>query len=119
MISLLRTRAILVKELIQLSRDRMTFAMIVMIPLGQLLLFGYAIETNLRHIPAAVVDHSQTGLSRALIQMVSATQIVDFTETHDTVTEAERAVVSGRVRAAFIIPEDLPERVVRSPATVS
>ncbi len=116
MISPFRMMAVLRKELLQLKRDRMTFGMIVMIPIIQLLLFGYAIETNLRHIPAALVDQAQTGLSRALVQMVEATQIVDFTESHMTAGAAEQAIRAGRVRAAFIIPADLAGRLVRSPA---
>lgn len=51
--ALLRIWAIVAKELTQLKRDKMTFGMIVMIPLIQLLMFGYAINTNIRHIPVA------------------------------------------------------------------
>ena len=116
MISVSRIRAILKKELLQLKRDRMTFGMIVMIPIIQLLLFGYAIETNLRHIPAALVDQSQSGLSRALVQMVETTQLVVFTERLATPEAAESAIAAGRVRAAFLIPPDLPARLVRSGA---
>lgn len=116
MIAVRRILAVLKKELLQLRRDRMTFGMVVMIPLIQLILFGYAINTNLRHVPVALVDHSQSGLSRAVIQMVEATQVVDVTMTLATVEEAERAVVASRVRAALILPGDLAGRVVRSPA---
>ena len=65
--SLLRINAIVSKELRQLSRDRITFGMIVMIPLIQLLLFGYAINTNVRNVPTAIVDqsHSATEIGRA------------------------------------------------------
>lgn len=115
--ALYRIRAILWKELLQLARDRITFAMVIMIPLVQLLLFGYAIETNLRNIPAALVDHSRSELSQALTQMVEATQVVRFTESFTHVAEAERAMAAGTVRAVFVIPEDLAKRVVRSPAT--
>jgi ABC-2 type transport system permease protein len=114
--SLFRIQAILWKELLQLGRDRITFAMVVMIPLIQLLLFGYAIETNLRHIPVALVDHSQSGLSRTLVQMVEASQVVDFTEQYDDIAEAQQAVVAGHVRAVLIIPDDMASRVVRSSA---
>lgn len=114
--SLRRIYAILHKELVQLRRDRTTFAMVVMIPLIQLILFGYAINTNVRHIPVAVVDQSQTGLSRALIQMVQATQVVDVTMQLASVEEARRAVVAADVRAALILPPDLAGRIVRSPA---
>ena len=62
--ALLRIYAICSKELMQLKRDRMTFGMVVMIPLIQLILFGYAINTNVRHIPVGLVDQSQTALSR-------------------------------------------------------
>ncbi len=113
---LTRIAAIFFKEIAQLRRDRMTFGMVVMIPLIQLILFGYAINTNIRDIPVAVVDHSQTGLSRILIQMVEATRVVEVTERLASVEEAEAAIKSARVRAAFILPNDLSQRVARSPA---
>ena len=114
--SLSRISAIFLKELAQLRRDRMTFGMVIMIPLIQLVLFGYAINTNIRDIPVAVVDQSQTGLSRILIQMVEATRVVKVTERLTTPEEAEAAIKAARVRAAFILPDDLPQRIVRSPA---
>ncbi len=114
--SLSRIGAILFKELAQLRRDRMTFGMVIMIPLIQLILFGYAINTNVRDIPIAVVDHSQTGLSRILIQMVEATRVVTVAQRLATVEAAEEAIRSAGVRAAFIVPEDLAKRIARSPA---
>ncbi|WP_419739258.1 ABC transporter permease [Ruegeria sp.] len=116
MISVRRIAAVLRKELLQLRRDRMTFAMVIMIPLIQLLLFGYAINTNLRHVPVAVVDQSQTELSRMLTQMVQATQVVTVTEQLTTPQEAERAITQSRVRAALIIPPDVSQRLARSPS---
>ncbi len=114
--SLRRIYAIFSKELMQLKRDRMTFGMIVMIPLMQLLLFGYAINTNIRHIPVGVVDHSETGLSRILVQSIGATQVVDFTEHFTNVAEAEAAIASSTVRAVLVIPKDVSQRLVRSSA---
>jgi ABC-2 type transport system permease protein len=114
--ALARIAAILTKELSQLRRDRMTFGMVIMIPLIQLILFGYAINTNVRDIPVAVVDHSRTGLSRILIQMVEATTVVKVTERLNSVEEAEDAIKAARVRAAFILPADLSQRVARSPS---
>ncbi|WP_417708300.1 ABC transporter permease [Roseibium aggregatum] len=111
-----RISAIFFKELAQLRRDRMTFGMVIMIPLIQLILFGYAINTNIRDIPVAVVDHSQTGISRVLIQMVEATRVVKVTERLTSIKDAETAIKAARVRAAFILPEDLSQRVARSPA---
>lgn len=114
--SLRRISAVLFKEFMQLRRDRMTFGMIVMIPLMQLLLFGYAINTNVRHIPVALVDHSDSGISRILVQTILATQVVDFTEHYDTVEAAQEAITGSRVRAALIIPRDLASRLARSPS---
>ncbi len=108
-----RVLAVIVKELRQLSRDRMTFAMIVMIPLVQLILFGYAINTDVRHLPAAVVDMSDSSYSRALIQAVTATQVVDFSERLSSVHQAETAITNGQIKAALVIPADVGERLVR------
>ncbi len=63
-----RTWAMLIKEFIQLKRDRVSFAMIVMIPLIQLLLFGYAINTNPRHLPTAVLLQEQSDLGRSILR---------------------------------------------------
>lgn len=56
--SIARMKAVMIKEIRQLSRDRITFGMVVMIPLIQLLLFGFAINTDIRNIPVGVVDQS-------------------------------------------------------------
>jgi ABC-2 type transport system permease protein len=88
--------------------------MVVMIPLIQLMLFGYAINTNVRDIPAALVDQANTGLSRVLTRTVEATRVVRFTERTLDIAAAQEAIVEGRVRAAFIIPPDLSQRVARS-----
>ncbi|MBK5967722.1 MULTISPECIES: ABC transporter permease [Thiorhodovibrio] len=109
-----RILAILTKELLQLRRDRVTLAMVIMIPLIQLMLFGYAINTKVRDIPTALVDQSGSALGRVLAQTVEATQVVRFTEHHADIAAAEDAIREGRVRAAFIIPADLAQRVVRS-----
>ncbi len=113
---ILRIYAIFTKELIQLRRDRMTFGMVVMIPFIQLLLFGYAINTNVRHIPVGVVDYSQTALSRILVQTVGATQVVKFTEDFINVQQAEKAIASGKVRAVLVIPKNVSQRLVRNPS---
>jgi ABC-2 type transport system permease protein len=110
---LLRIYAILSKEFTQLRRDKMTFGMVVMIPLIQLMLFGYAINTNIRHIPVGVVDYSETGLSRVLIETVSATQVVRFTEHFSDVKQAEAAIASAEVRAVLVIPKDVSQRLAR------
>jgi len=91
--------------------------MVVMIPLIQLMLFGYAINTNVRHIPVGVVDNSETGLSRALIQTISATQVVKFSAHYSNVQQAEAAIASAEVRAVLVIPKDVSQRIVRHQTT--
>ena len=62
--SLSRTRAVMVKELLQLRRDRLTLAMMAALPMVQLTLFGYAIDTDVRHIPTVVYDQDHSAQSR-------------------------------------------------------
>lgn len=114
--SVQRIYAILNKELAQLRRDKMTFGMIIMIPLIQLVLFGYAINTNIRDIPVGVVDQSGTALSRVLIQTISATQVVTFTNSYIDVQQAESAIASAEVRAVLVIPSDVSQRLARNPS---
>ena len=109
--SLQRIYAIIVKELRQLSRDRPTFGMIVMIPLIQLLLFGFAINTNVRNLPVALVDNSHSEIARTIIADLKATQVVQFVESYATSHEAINALTRGDVRAALIIPKDLAQRM--------
>ncbi|QQX80243.1 ABC transporter permease [Shewanella sp. KX20019] len=114
--TLSRIQAIVSKELIQLKRDRMTFGMVIMIPLIQLMLFGYAINTNIRDIPVGVVDQSQTALSRVLVQTVRATQVVEFTQHFNDIEAAHSAIATGEVRAVLVIPKDVAQRLVRHSA---
>lgn len=114
MMFLSRIQAIFFKEFLQLKRDKMTFRMIIMIPIIQLLLFGYAINTNVRHIPVGVVDLSQTTLSRVLIQTVEATQTVAFTKQYTDLNQAQKDIASAKIRAVLYIPHDLSQRLVRS-----
>ncbi len=111
--SLRRIYAIFSKELIQLRRDKMTIRMVVMIPLIQLLLFGYAINTNVRHIPVGAVDQSQNGLSRILMQTISATRVVEFVARYASIQQAQSAIASAKVRAVLVIPADVSQRLAR------
>lgn len=116
MSALSRIGAIFAKELRQLRRDRMTFGMVVMIPLIQLLLFGFAINTNVRHIPAGVFDQSGSALGRVLQQTAQATGVVTFTEQFSDVSQAQAAIAAAKVRAVLIIPPDASQRLARHPA---
>ncbi|WP_028113646.1 ABC transporter permease [Ferrimonas kyonanensis] len=111
--SVFRIKAIVFKELRQLSRDRITFGMVVMIPLIQLLLFGFAINTDVRNIPVAVVDQSQSALGRVVTESVKATQVVEVKQRLATVAEAEDAIGAGSIRAALVLPADLNQRAAQ------
>jgi ABC-2 type transport system permease protein len=109
--SLRRVWAITQKEFIQLSRDRTTFAMIIMIPLIQLMLFGYAINSDVRNIPIAIVDLSNSIAARLITEEVRVTQVVEIVARYDTPAEAEAALTAGKIRAAIVFPENLPQRI--------
>lgn len=111
--SLRRIYAIFSKELKQLRRDRVTFAMIVMIPLIQLLLFGYAINTDVRNIPIGVVDLSGSSATRLITEVVKVTQVVNVVAHYDTPKEAKAAIIRGDVRAALIFPKNLTQRIIQ------
>src|SRR5262245_66541507 len=73
MIDLSRTFAMLIKEFVQLRRDRLTFSTMIFIPVVQLLLFGYAINTTPRHLPTAVLVHEENDLTRSLLAALGNT----------------------------------------------
>ncbi len=109
--SLSRISAVGIKELKQLSRDRVTFGMVVMIPLIQLLLFGYAINTVVRNVPISVVDLSGSAAARVITEQVRVSQVVEIVANHATPAQAEAAIVAGEIRAALVFPRDLTQRI--------
>ena len=107
-----RCYAMMVKEFIQLRRDRVSFAMIVMIPVLQLLLFGYAINTTPRNLPTAVLLQEDSDLARSVLKALQNTAYFHFTrEVHD-VTEFDDLLLSGKVLFGVEIPRGF-ERAVR------
>ena len=107
-----RTWAMLIKEFIQLKRDRVSFAMIIMIPLVQLLLFGYAINTNPRHLPTAVLLQEQSDLGRSILKAIQNTAYFDVTHIVQDKAEFDHLLASGAVLFAIEIPANF-ERAVR------
>ncbi len=107
-----KTWAMLVKEFIQLRRDRVSFAMIIMIPLVQLMLFGYAINTTPRDLPTAVLLQEQTDLSRSILAALENTRYFKVTKLPHTETEVDQLLASGTVLFAIEIPANF-ERSVR------
>lgn len=106
-----RLFAILGKEVQQLRRDRLTFGMIVGIPMMQILLFGYAINTDVRHLTAAVVDQAGTQLSRQLVADMQATQVLDVVRSAYTGEELKVLLDRGEVNIGILIPPDFERRL--------
>src|ERR1700710_1418070 len=107
-----RTYAMLVKEFIQLKRDRVSFAMIVMIPVMQLLLFGYAINTTPRNLPTAVLLQEDSDLARSVLKALQNTAYFRFTEEVHDVETFDNLLKSGKVLFGVEIPRGF-ERAVR------
>ena len=92
------------KEFVQLRRDRFTLAMMVALPAVQLLLFGFAIQTEVRHIRTLVLDESKTPESRALVRVMTNTGNFDFVGTVASRAEIADRIGRGEAGAALVIP---------------
>ena len=107
----LRTFVVAWKELLQLRRDRMTLAMMVALPLLQLLLFGYAINNDVRHMPTLVYDQDQSAQSRDFAASMAATGFYDIEGHVGGYAEIERALRRGEARVALVVPPHYGERL--------
>ena len=107
-----RTWAVLVKEFIQLKRDRVSFAMIIMVPLIQLLLFGYAINTNPRQLPTAVLLQENSDLGRSILAALKNTDYFRVNERPRSEAELDEMLASGKILFGIEIPRNF-ERSVR------
>lgn len=105
-----RMWAIVVKELRQLRRDRMSLGMIIGIPLLQLVLFGYAINTDVRGIAAGIADEANTSASRALVMDMLATEVVAPVATADTPQQLMAMIRRGGISVGIVIPPDFERR---------
>ena len=105
-----RVLAVMLKEVRQLARDRPTFGMIVGIPLLQILLFGYAINFDVRELRAAVVDEARTTHSRALVGDMQASDVVRFLAPSPGMADLRRRLDSGEISVGVVIPPDFERR---------
>ncbi|WP_082540665.1 ABC transporter permease [Pseudolabrys sp. Root1462] len=121
-----KTWAMLVKEFIQLKRDRVSFIMIVTIPLVQLLLFGYAINTTPRDLPTAVLLQESSDVGRSILAALKNTRYFKVTELPRSEAELDRLLASGKVLFGVEIPAnferdlrrgDMPAMLVAADAT--
>lgn len=106
-----RILAIFRKEVLQLRRDRLSFGLVFGIPMMQLLLFGYAINQDVRHLRAGVADLAATQRSRSFIGDAEATQVFDVVTSVASAQDLEALLREGRISAGIVIPRDFERRV--------
>lgn len=111
--SLPRLWAMIVKEFIQMRRDRLTFAMMVGIPLMQLVLFGFAINSDPKHLPTAIVDADHSPEGRTLTAALQASHYFAVTAIPATEAEAERLLATGAVQFVVHIPAGFSQHLRR------
>ena len=105
--------ALLIKELIQMKRDRATFSMLLFVPLLELLLFGYAINADPKNLPTMVVDGDQSVMSRSLVSSLEVSGYFKITNRYATEMEAQQALASGSTQFVINIPVGFSRSVVR------
>ncbi|MDO4560741.1 MAG: ABC transporter permease [bacterium] len=106
-----RMHALIVKEFIQLMRDRITLAMVVFMPLAQLLIFGFAINTDIKHLPTVIFDQSRTQESRAMVNSLTSSNYFDVVRYAGSVKEVDETVESGRAKVGIVFPPDYASRI--------
>ncbi|MGI9225632.1 MAG: ABC transporter permease [Woeseiaceae bacterium] len=110
--SLSRILAILRKEVRQLRRDHLTFGMVVGLPIVQMLLFGYAINTDVRNLRTAIANQANTHLSRQYVAELGQTQVADIVHEVGTPQELEDLLRQGEISIGVFLPRDFDRRVV-------
>lgn len=108
-----RLIAIIIKEFIQMKRDRLTFAMMVGIPLIQLMLFGFAINADPKHLPTAVLSHDNSAFSRAIVSALQTSNYFELTLTADSPEQLDRLLDQGKVQFAVEIPTNFGTDLMR------
>jgi ABC-2 type transport system permease protein len=108
-----RFLAVLSKEFIQMRRDRLTFAMMIGVPLMQLILFGYAINTDPKHLPAALLVADQSVFARSLVRALENSGYFEVVRQATSEAEADDLLVRGDVQFVISIPEDFERELLR------
>jgi ABC-2 type transport system permease protein len=108
-----RVAAVMIKEFKQLTRDRLTYAMMLGLPVIQLLLFGYAINTEPRHLPTAVLVQEDSVLARSIVSGLAHSAYFDLAAQARSPAELDEMIRQGRVQFAVTIPGDFTRRVAR------
>lgn len=116
--SWLRLGAVLAKEFIQMRRDRLTFAMMIGVPLMQLVLFGFAINNDPKGLPAALVAPASDPYARAVVSALELTGYYRFVEVSPSAAHAEKLLENGTVAFVVTIPADFGTKVMRGEPAV-
>lgn len=111
--SFARTWAVFVKEFQQILRDRLTFGMAVGIPILQLVLFGYAINSDPKQLPTAVVTAEQGPLVRSLVTALQHTQYFRVVQTGGSEAQADEAMARGQVQFIVVVPPGFERDLLR------
>ncbi|WP_198962637.1 ABC transporter permease [Mangrovitalea sediminis] len=111
--SLYRLWAVVLKEFVQLRRDRLTFAMMIGIPLIQLTLFGFAINSDPKHLPLAVRSAESTPYTRSIIEALVHTDYFTLVRLTDSEAEADRLLAEGKVQFVLAIPPGFTRALLR------
>ena len=111
-----RFLAVLGKEFIQMRRDRLTFAMMIGVPLMQLILFGYAINTDPKQLPAALLVGDQSVFARSLVRALENSEYFEFVQMAGSEAEANAMLMRGDVQFVISIPERVPASEPGSPS---
>jgi ABC-2 type transport system permease protein len=111
-ISWVRLKAMIMKEFVQMRRDRLTFALMVLMPLLQLILYGFAINTNPKHLPTAVVSADYSPLTRAFVSALQNTEYFQIKYPHVDEAQAEKLIAAGRVQFIIQIPLDFSRQLI-------
>ena len=112
-LSFARLITVMRKEFIQLRRDRLTFAMMVGIPIIQLMLFGFAINGDPKHLPTVVVAEEQSAFARSLTAALTVSDYFDILTTSATQAEADQMLAEGSAQFALVIPADFSRKLIR------
>lgn len=112
-LSFQRIKALVSKEFIQLKRDRPTLVMIVMLPIMQLLLFGYAINMDPKHLPTAVISRDNTFLTRSIAAALENSDYFDITQKISSDREGKNLLQQGKVLFVLTIPDNFTQEVIR------
>lgn len=108
-----RLLAVMIKEFIQLKRDRLTFAMMIGIPLMQLMLFGFAINGDPKHLPTVIVAHEQNTFTRSLVAALENSAYFSLVDTNSTDAEADHMLAEGDAQFALTIPAGFERQLIR------